>query len=302
MKNKSSLDRRAALKSIAIGSAALAMGQTGNAMEKEHALPAQRKGNINQSVCQWCFGDLPLETLAQKAKEMGLVGIDLVGAEGWDTLKKYGLISTMCYGDLEGRSTRNLSVGWCDKKNHADLIPHYLRHIKMVAEAGWTNLICFSGNSRGIDRETGMNNCVEGLQQIIPTAEKYGVILQMELLNSKVDHNDYMCDNSVWGVELCKRLDSDNFKLLYDIYHMQIMEGDVIHTIRDNHKYYGHYHTAGVPGRHELDENQELFYPAIMEAIVATGFKGYVAQEFIPANRENDGLDSLRKAIATCDV
>ena len=124
----------------------------------------------------------------------------------------------------------------------------------------------------------------------------------MELLNSKVDHNDYMCDNSVWGVELCKRLDSDNFKLLYDIYHMQIMEGDVIHTIRDNHKYYGHYHTAGVPGRHELDENQELFYPAIMEAIVATGFKGYVAQEFIPANRENDGLDSLRKAIATCDV
>jgi len=233
---------------------------------------------------------------------MGLVGIDLVGAEGWDTLKKYGLISTMCYGDLEGRSTRNLSVGWCDKKNHADLIPHYLRHIKMVAEAGWTNLICFSGNSRGIDRETGMNNCVEGLQQIIPTAEKYGVILQMELLNSKVDHNDYMCDNSVWGVELCKRLDSDNFKLLYDIYHMQIMEGDVIHTIRDNHKYYGHYHTAGVPGRHELDENQELFYPAIMEAIVATGFKGYVAQEFIPANRENDGLDSLRKAIATCDV
>ena len=151
-----------------------------------------------------------------------------------------------------------------------------------------------------MDDETGLQNCVAGLKQILPLAEEKGVVIQMELFNSKVDHPDYMCDNTAWGIELCKRLDSPNFKLLYDIYHMQIEEGDIIRTIRENHRYFGHYHTAGVPGRHEIEENQELFYPAIMKAIVETGYEGFVAQEFIPTRE--DPTESLRKAIALCDV
>ena len=151
-----------------------------------------------------------------------------------------------------------------------------------------------------MDDETGMNNCVTGLKKIIALAEKKGVVIQMELFNSRVDHKDYMADKSDWGVALCKRIDSPNFKLLYDIYHMQINEGDIIRTIQKNHEYFGHYHTAGVPGRHEIDESQELFYPAIMKAILATGFKGYVAQEFIPVSKEK--IVSLRKAVKLCDV
>ena len=154
-----------------------------------------------------------------------------------------------------------------------------------------------------MDDETGIKNCVEGLQKILPLAEKNGIIIQMELLNSKIDHKDYMCDKTSWGVELCKRTGSANFKLLYDIYHMQIDEGDVIRTIRDNHQYIGHYHTAGVPGRHELDEKQELNYPAIMNAIVATGFKDYVAHEFIPTGKEKqDKVAALKQAVMVCDV
>ena len=158
-----------------------------------------------------------------------MVGIDLVGSENWDILKKHGMISTMCYGDLEGKSTRSLTNGWCDKSFHDELISNYSRHIKLVSDAGWKNLICFSGSRRGISDDQGLINCVEGLSKILPIAEKHNVVIQMELLNSKVDHQDYMCDNSKWGVELCKRLNSNNFKLLYDIYHMQIMELSLIH-------------------------------------------------------------------------
>jgi len=208
----------------------------------------------------------------------------------------------MCYGDLKGKSTRSLTNGWCDEKFHEDLIYNYKRHIKLVADAGWTNLICFSGNRRGMSNEVGLKNSVKGLKEIIPMAEKHGVIIQMELLNSKIDHNDYMCDNTQWGVELCKRINSNNFKLLYDIYHMQVMEGDVIRTISKNHKYIGHYHTAGVPGRNEIDLSQELYYPAIMKALVKKGFKGFVAQEFIPKNKVRKGILSLEQAINICDV
>ena len=176
----------------------------------------------------------------------------------------------------------------------------YLKHIDMVAAAGYSNLICFSGNRRTIDDETGMVNCEEGLKKIMGHAEKKGVIIHMELLNSKVDHQDYMCDNSSWGFELCKRIGSSNFKLLYDIYHMQINEGDIIRTINENHQFIGHYHTAGVPGRNEIDQNQELFYPAIMESIFNSGFKGFVAQEFIPKNK--DPMQALYNAIMICDI
>jgi hydroxypyruvate isomerase len=194
----------------------------------------------------------------------------------------------------------SLTDGFADTKFHAKLVPQFLEVIPMMKTAGYTDVICFSGSRRGMDNETGWNNCVKGLQQILPLAEKNGITVQMELLNSKLNHKDYMCDRTTWGVELCKRLNSPNFKLLYDIYHMQIDEGDVIQTIRDNHDYIGHYHTGGVPGRHEIDDTQELFYPAIMKAILATGFKGYVAQEFIPAGQ--DKIGSLKKAVFICDI
>ena len=300
LEKNSKLNRRNAIKKIAMGTTALTFQkiQSNNYKEKSMSL----KGNINQSVCQWCYSDMPLDKLAEESKKIGLVGIDLIGKEGWDTLKEYGLISTMCYGDLEGKSARSLTNGWCDKRFHKDLITNYLRHIKQVSEAGWTNLICFSGNRRGMSDEDGLKNCINGLNKIVKVAEDYGVVLHMELLNSKIDHPDYMCDNTKWGIKLCKSLDSNNFKLLYDIYHMQVMEGDIIDTIRKNYKYFGHYHTAGVPGRNEIDEKQELFYPAIMEAIRQTGFDGYVAQEFVPLDKTKLGMNSLLKAVRTCDV
>ena len=194
----------------------------------------------------------------------------------------------------------NLIDGWNNKKNHAVLIKNYREMIPKVAKAGYKNLICFSGNRNGMDDETGLNNCAEGLMQIIALAEEHHVTLVMELLNSKIDHKDYQCDKTSWGVKLAKMIDSDNFKLLYDIYHMQIDEGDVIRTIKENHQYIAHYHTAGVPGRNEIDDTQELNYPAIMKAIQSTGFKGYVAQEFIPLHADKAG--SLRAAVQICDV
>jgi len=295
MKNNPNMNRRNVIKTMALGTGALAIPSLSH--ENSNIDESPLKGKINHSVCQWCFGTIPIETLAKEASKLGLIGIDLIGPQHWDILKKYNLDSTMCNG-----AELNLVDGFNDAKFHDKLIPSYLEHIDLVANAGYKNLICFSGNRRGMDDELGLKNSVKGLKAILSHAEKRGVILHMELLNSKVDHNDYMCDNSNWGVALCKELDSDNFKLLYDIYHMQIMEGDVIHTIQENHQYYGHYHTAGVPGRNEIDETQELYYPAIMEAILKTGFKGVVAQEFIPQNKTNYGFDSLADSIRRCDV
>jgi len=253
------------------------------------------KGNINHSVCKWCYSQISLEEFASGVKSIGITGIDLIGPDQWPVLKKHGLTSSMCNG-----AEISLTEGWNDKQYHAILVDSYLKHIDLVAAAGYTNLICFSGNRRAIDDETGMDNCTEGLKKIMGRAEKKGVIIQMELLNSKVDHKDYMCDNSSWGFELCRRVGSSNFKLLYDIYHMQINEGDIIRTINENHQFIGHYHTAGVPGRNEIDQSQELFYPAIMKAIVDSGFKGFVAQEFIPKNKQP--MQSLENAIMICDV
>lgn len=292
--------RRNILKTFA--ASALAVGATGKlsaawkGYEEEEFF--KLKGNINHSVCRWTYGHLSLETLCAVVKKTGFSAIDLLGPKEWNILKANGINSSMCNG-----AEISLVKGWNDKQYHATLIKNYTEHIHLVSEAGYKNLICFSGNRDGKDDETGMNNCVEGLKQIMGLAEKKGVVIQMELFNSKVDHKDYMCDKSAWGVELCKRIGSENFKLLYDIYHMQINEGDVIHTIRDHHAYFGHYHTAGVPGRHEIDDSQELFYPAIMKAIAATGFKGYVAQEFIPTGKDDKEKEkALRKAVKICDV
>ena len=254
------------------------------------------KGNINHSVCQWTYNFLSVEELCKVVKQIGFSAIDLMAPKDWPMLQQYGIYSSMCYHG----GTVSLTNGFNNKDFHEQLIKDYNEVIPLMVKAGYKDVICFSGSRRGMDDETGLNNCKEGLQKILPLAEKSGITIHMELLNSKVDHKDYMCDKSPWGVELCKRIDSGNFKLLYDIYHMQIDEGDVIRTIRENVKYFGHYHTGGVPGRHEIDETQELFYPAVMKAIVETGYKGYVAQEFIPA--ASDKVASLRKAIEICDV
>ena len=225
---------------------------------------------------------------------MGIQSIDLIGPNDWPLLKEFDIHCSMCEG-----AEISLTRGWNDPQYHATLIQNYTDIIPKVAAAGYTNLICFSGNRNGMSDELGLANCVHGLQQILPLAEKNGVVIQMELFN-QINHPDYMCDSSEWGVALCKALGSPNFKLLFDIYHMQIQEGDIIRSIQEHHDYFGHYHTAGVPGRHEIDDSQELFYPAIMRAIIKTGYQGYVAQEFIPT-KENP-LDSLRQAIAICDV
>lgn len=289
--------RRTALKNIVMGTVALGASSALQSFASDQKAPsyAPLKGNINHAVCRWCFSDIELDTLCKEAKNIGIKGIDLVGPKDWPTLKKYGLTSTMCNG-----AEINLVDGFNDPKFHDTLVKNYTEMIPKVAAAGYTNLICFSGNRRGKDDETGWNNCVEGLKKIIGLAEQHKVVLVMELLNSKVDHKDYQCDHTAWGVELAKRLGSENFKLLYDIYHMQIDEGNVISTIRNNHQYIAHYHTAGVPGRNEIEDMQELYYPAIMKAIYETGFKGHVAQEFIP--KRKDKIDSLKTAVKICDI
>jgi hydroxypyruvate isomerase len=295
-------NRRNAIKNILVGSAALgstsilsSFSTSENSTENNFKL----KGNINHSVCQWCYGSVPLEELCIAVKEIGFSAIDLIGPKDWPMLQKYGIYSSMCY---HGGSV-SLTNGFNNKTYHEQLVKDYTEVIPLMVKAGYKDVICFSGSRNGMDDETGFKNCVEGLRKIMPLAEKNGITIQMELLNSKVDHKDYMCDKTTWGVELCKRLGSENFKLLYDIYHMQIDEGDVIRTIQDNNKYFGHYHTGGVPGRHEIDESQELYYPAIMKAIVATGFKGYVAQEFIPTGKDNKiKLEALKNAVIICDV
>jgi len=264
----------------------------------EENLSPPLNNNINHSVCRWCYSSIPFDEFCAAVKKMGLKAVDLVGPADWPTLKKYGLYSSMCNG-----AEINLVDGFNDKKFHAQLIKSYSEIMPLMEKEGYKKLICFSGSRRNIDDETGWKNCVEGIKKLLPIAEKHNVILVMELLNSKVDHKDYQCDKSAWGIELVKRVGSEHFKLLYDIYHMQIDEGDVIRTIRDNHQYFTHYHTGGVPGRNEIDDSQELYYPAIMKAILETGFKGHVAQEFIPSKKEKEQqLAALQNAVRICDV
>ena len=294
------LNRRSLLRNTlvaALGLPSIAALVPGARAEDAMANP-ELKGNIRHSVARWTFDFLSLEELCALAKRLGFSAIDLVGPQEWHILKEWQVDSSMCNG-----AEISLEEGWADREYHSTLIDSYRKHIDLVSQAGYKNLICFSGNARGMDPDTGLDNAEKGLKQILAQAEKQGVVIQMELFNSKVDHPDYLCDNSEWGIELCKRLDSPNFKLLYDIYHMQIMEGDIIRTIRDNHEYFGHYHTAGVPGRNEIDDSQELYYPAIARAIKDTGFRGYVAQEFIPTQGSPEAnAESLRSAIQICDV
>lgn len=297
-----SQSRRNAIKNLVTGTAAISSLTMFSSFNNDPAgafvNDEPLKNNINHSVCRWCYGTIPIEEFCAAAKKMGIKGIDLVGPKDWPVLKKHGLYSSMCNG-----AEINLEDGFNDKKFHDQLVKNYTEYIPQMEREGYKNVICFSGSRRGVDDETGLNNCAEGIKKILSIAEKHKVTVVMELLNSRVDHKDYQCDKSAWGIELCKRVGSENFKLLYDIYHMQIDEGDVIRTIRDNHQYFAHYHTGGVPGRHEIDESQELYYPAIMKAIVETGFKGFVAQEFIPSSKDHgEQLASLKNAVKICDV
>lgn len=290
-------NRRSAIKNMLAGTAAITasgMLSSFTTEEKQESfLPL--KGNINHSVSPWCYSELTLDQLCEISKGIGITGVDLCGPKDWPTLQKHGMHSPMCNGAELG-----LYDGFNDTKFHAQLIKNYSDMIPLVAKNGYKNLICFSGARRGINDETGWKNCEAGIKKLLSLAEKNNVVLCMELLNSKIDHKDYQCDRVEWGVELCKRISSENFKLLFDIYHMQIMEGDIIRNITDYHQYIAHFHTGGIPGRHEIDDTQELFYPAVMRAIVATGFKGYVGQEFVP--KRKDKIASLRQAIQICDV
>ncbi len=288
-------NRRTAIKNLASISAISLLPSFSACAAPQKTASKSLKGNINHSVCRWCFPKLSVDELCVEAKKIGIKAIDLAGPKDWPILKKHALDSSMCNG-----AEINLVDGFNDPQFHDTLVKNYTEMIPLVAKNGYKNLICFSGNKRDKTDEEGLKNCVTGLKKIIGLAEKHKVTLVMELLNSKRDHKDYQCDNTAWGVELCKQLGSENFKLLYDIYHMQVNEGNVIDTIRKNHAYFAHYHTAGVPGRNEIDNSQELYYPAIMQAIVDTGFKGYVAQEFIP--KKENKLASLAEAIHICDV
>jgi hydroxypyruvate isomerase len=278
----------------AIGAGALASGLvSAGPVAAQSPTADASKGRLKQSLCKWCYDkNLSLEQLCVAAKEMGLVGIDLLTPKDFETVKKHGLVCTMV-------SSHSLTDGLCDPKYWDVALKMLDETIDATSKAGFRNVICFSGNARGMDRKTGLKNCAEALKKIAPVAEKKKVILNMELLNSRVDHADYMCDNSAWGIELVKAVGSDNFKLLYDIYHMQIMEGDIIRSIQKNHQYFGHYHTGGNPGRHEIDTAQELYYPPIAKAIADVGFDGYFAHEFIPVR---DAVTSLKDAVVLCTV
>lgn len=253
---------------------------------------AASKGRIKQSVCKWCYGGIGMDDFAAYCAKIGLKSIELVEPGEWDILVKHGLICAMT-------PSHGIVKGLNRKENHAECLAQIRKSIEATSEAGFPNVICFSGNRAGMDDDEGLANCLVAVKEVVGFAESKNVILCMELLNSKRNHKDYMCDRTHWGVELVKKVGSPNFKLLYDIYHMQVQEGDVIATINENKDYIAHYHTGGVPGRNEIDSSQELNYPAIMEAIVKTGFNGYVGQEFVP---KHEPLTSLAQAAVICDV
>jgi hydroxypyruvate isomerase len=256
--------------------------------------PMQRKGRIRQSVSRWCYKQIPLEELCAKGAQMGLKAVDLLNEDEWEVPRRYGLICSMGYaggGDIPNALNR--------VENHAKIEEAFRKSIPLAEKLGVVNVITFSGNRAGMSDEEGAKNCVLGLNRVKKIAEDHGVTICMELLNSKVNHIDYMCDHTAWGARVMEEVNSPRVKLLYDIYHMQIMEGDLIRTITQNIQWLGHFHTGGVPGRHELDNTQEVQWDGVMRGIAGTNFAGYVAHEFIPTR---DPLTSLREAVDLCDV
>ena len=258
------------------------------------AAAVEGSGRLKQSACRWCYSKISLDDLCQAARRIGLKGIDLVSYTDWPTVQKYGLTPSMTPG------AGNIPDCWNRLDNHEKLVHDMEENIPRAAAAGVPNVITFSGNRKGMPDGEGLENCVKGLNRVKKLAEEKGVTINLELLNSKVNHKDYMADHTAWGVELCKKVDSPRVKLLYDIYHMQIMEGDIIRNIRDNYAYLGHFHTGGNPDRHELNDKQELNWRAIATAIADLGYQGYFAHEFVPI--APDPLKSLEQAYEICKV
>jgi hydroxypyruvate isomerase len=254
---------------------------------------AASAGRLKQSAARWCYNKIPLEDLCRQAAEIGLSGLDLVEPDDWPTIRKYGLVPTV----TQGKS--RIPDGWNRVESHDRLETEIKERIARAAEAKVPNVITFSGNRAGLSDDKGKENCILGLKRVGKYAEDHGVTILLELLNSKVDHKDYMCDHTAWGVDVVKAVDSPRVKLLYDIYHMQIMEGDVIRTIRQNIQYIGHFHTGGVPGRHELDDTQELQWRTVAKAIADLNFQGFFAHEFVPVK---DPIASLKQAVELCTV
>ncbi len=296
MMNQNKPSRRTFIRSsslIAAGTIAGTLTRAGQAVAADDVERVVKNGRINQSVSKWCYGKFPLDEFCVIVKKMGLTAIDLLGPNDFPTLKKHGLACSMV-------NTHGLTKGINRKENHEECLDKIRTAIDAAAEYKYPNVISFPGNRAGMPDDVGVENSVIALKKIAGYAEKKGVTICLEYLNSKVDHKDYMFDNMAWGVEVCKKVGSESVKILYDIYHAQIMEGDIIRTLRDNKEYIGHYHTGGNPGRNEIDESQELYYPAIMRAIVGTGYKGYVAHEFVP--KKKDQIASLAYAVRICDV
>jgi hydroxypyruvate isomerase len=292
MSHENAMTRRTVLSTFAAGAAGTMIAVNAKAQDTSAAAPL--KGRLKQSVCKWCYNKIPLDEFCQQVKPLGLLSVELLSEADWPIVKQHGLTCAMANGPS------GISDAWNEPKNHDKLVAESERLLPLVKEAGLPNMIVFSGNRRGMDDMVGLKNCATGLKRIMPLAEQLGVTVCMELLNSKRTHKDYMCDRTPWGVALCQEIGSDRFKLLYDIYHVQIMEGDIIATIQENHQYIGHYHTGGVPGRAEIDDTQELNYATICQAIVETGFTGYLAQEFIP--KREDPIASLAQGVRICDV
>jgi hydroxypyruvate isomerase len=275
----------------ALAGTALAASTSPSAWSQE---PTHRKGRIRQSACRWCYSKMTVDELCAYGAQIGLKGIDLLKPEEYEIPKKYGLICTMAYVDA-GTIPDGLNV----LANHDKIEAGLRTNVPLAAKAGIPNVITFSGNCRGMSDEEGAKNVILGLNRMKKIAEDNNVVLCMELLNSKVNHKDYMCDHTAWGVAIMKEVNSPHVKLLYDIYHMQIMEGDLIATIQANIEWLGHFHTGGVPGRHELNDQQEVQWDGVMRGIAATDYKGYVAHEFLPTG---DPKGSLLQAVDLCDV
>ncbi len=291
MKPQSGWSRRSFLQLTGTGAvSALALSTAQSVAPAAEAVKS--KGNIKQSVCRWCYGKIPLKKLAAAVKKLGYQSVELLGPDEYKEIKPLGLTCAMI-------RCASIADGLNRKENHAKIEQELRTHIDFAAAEGLPNVICMSGNRKGMADDEGLKNCALGLKRVVGYAEKKKVTICMEGLNSKVDHKDYMYDRTPWGVELCKKVGSDRFKLLYDIYHMQIMEGDVIRTVTQYKDYIAHYHTGGNPGRHEIDDTQELNYAAIVRAILKTGYKGFLGQEFIP---QRDPYESLAQAFRICDV
>ncbi|HKH73397.1 MAG TPA: TIM barrel protein [Vicinamibacterales bacterium] len=292
MQSRHGLSRRQLIATASVAALAECLPDVASAGQDTTAADGRRR--LTQSVCRWCYATIPLRDFCLAVAKMGLTAIDLLTPDEWPVAREFGLTCSMGSG-LGGPIERGLN----DPANHDTIITSLSAGIPQAARAGVPNVITFFGNRRGMSDKDAINNCVTALNRVKGVAEDNGVTICIELLNSKVNHKDYQGDRSAFGVDVVSAVSSPRVKLLYDIYHMQIMEGDVIRTIRDNHQWIAHYHTGGVPGRNEIDGSQELNYPAIVRAITDTGFSGYMAHEFIP---KRDPLTSLRDAVALCEV